>query len=230
MLATGTGVMRESVKASRKKAADICGTIVFSEGNEQGKGTGAWVVQFFTDAKRPRVAYQVRLAFPEGGGPVKKDFQAFTPPRKPSDGELLLFRAICTAIVAVPDRPNQPVHPVVLPAVVFGEEGLMVYLLADTDKDNVAVLGKHYRVLVSLDGRTVRKVEPLSRDVLETELGPTQPDGTRPYLYVTHQLSDYPLETHVFISKLHQTDLYVLTNKCVWRIHDGAIQLDSMNK
>ncbi|MCE5243162.1 MAG: hypothetical protein LLF99_08190 [Desulfobacteraceae bacterium] len=227
MATLGAGVMTE--KVGDAKAAGVCGTIVFSEGGGGAGGSGSWMVEFFTNLKDPRVAYQVRLVS-AGAGDVKKEFKVFKPPRKPADGELLLHRAIRRAVEAIPDRPDQPVTPVVLPGVVLGEDGLLVYLLAGSSRDNVAVFGKHYRVLVSLDGQRAVKVEPLSGDVLETELGAPQQDGTRPFLYVTHLLGDYPLETHVFLNRLHRTDLYVLTDKYTWRIHDGAIQLDSVRK
>lgn len=227
MVTLGTGMMTD--KVGNAKAAGVCGTVVFSEGGGAG-GSGSWLVAFFTNPKDPRVAYQVRLTPSSGPGAVKKEFKAFQPPRKPADGELLLHRAIRSAVEAIPDRPGQPVTPVVLPGVVLGEDGLLVYLLAGSGRENVAVFGKHYRVLVSLDGQRAVKVEPLSGDVLETELGAPQQDGTRPFLYVTHLLGDYPLETHVFLNRLHRTDLYVLTDKYIWRIHDGAIQLDSVRK
>lgn len=105
-----------------------------------------------------------------------------------------------------------------------------MYLLAGTRKDNTAVLGRHYRVLISMDGQVADKVEPLTKAVLEVPIPTSKLDGTRPDMFVTHLLGDYPLETHVFISLLHHKTLYVLTEKYIWRISEGKISLVDFKK
>ena len=226
MAAIGTDVMLQNVKDPKKTG--ICGHIVFSETNDRNVPTGSWIVEFFRDAANPKVGYQVRLTPPPAGGPVARDFRAYTPPRKPSDRELLLHRAIRKALEAVPDKPDQPFSPVVMPAALLGEDGILVYLLAGTRQENVAVFGTHYRVLVSLDGRSVYKVESLSRSGLEIPLDNSPKDGSKAAIQVAHQSVDTPLETDVFVSLLHNTDVVVQAGKYTWLIHEGKIRLQSM--
>jgi hypothetical protein len=226
MAAIGTDVMLENVNDSQKES--IRGYIVSREGNEQGQPTGSWLVEFFVDETEPKIGYMVHIKPPPTAGRATTQFEVVNPPRKPTDVELIVFRSIRTALAAVPDRPNQVVNPVVMPAHAIGEEGLLVYLLAATKQDNVVVMGKHYRVLVSNDGQKANKVEPLTKTVLETQLTSPKP-GTKPvFLWVTHLLSEYPLETHVFISRLHHLPLFVTTKEYTWCIYEGKIKLVSL--
>ena len=226
MAAIGTDVMLENVNDSQR--ASIRGYIVFRKADEQGQPTGSWVVEFFVDETEPKIAYMVHITPPPTAGRVRTQFEVVTPPRKPTDGELILFRSIRTALAAVLDRPNQVVNPVVIPAQAIGEEGILVYLLAGTKQDNVVVMGKHYRVLVSNHGQKANKVEPLTKTVLETRLTCPKPDAKPVVLWVTHLLTDYPLETHVFISKLHHLPLVVATKEYTWCISEGKIKLVSL--
>lgn len=229
MAAIGTDMMLANVGDPLR--AGVCGYIVYGEGNAQNQPTGSWWVEFFVDKDEPKLGYIVRITPPEHPGRADVKFETISPPRKPLASHLQMHRAIRTAIEAIPDRPNQPVNPVILPGAAIGERGILVYLLAGTKKDDVVVLGKHYRVLVSEDGGRAVRVEPLTETVLESPLHPPQPDGSKlAGLYVAHLLGDYPLETHVFISLLHHTDLFVVAGVNLWRIHEGKIQLVSVNK
>jgi hypothetical protein len=102
---------------------------------------------------------------------TKPRFETVTPPRPASPAMQELIRARQTAIDALPERP-QLINPVILP----GEKGdLLVYLMAGTTRPGLAVFGKHHRVHVSRDGRTLIKLEPLSKSILELPLAP--PEG-----------------------------------------------------
>jgi hypothetical protein len=60
-----------------------------------------------------------------------------------------------------------------LPAGAFGEAGdILVELLASAEKDHTVVLGKHFRVIVSADGKRVKSVTALSKQPLEIHLVP----------------------------------------------------------
>jgi len=109
----------------------------------------------------------------------------------------------------------------VLPADALGQEGILVYLLAGTRSRNVMVLGRHYRVIVSEDGLGVNDVLPLSKSVIEL---PTQgEDGPAAALYVTHLITEYPLETHVLASLQHALPLFVSTSRGLWRVEGEGI-------
>jgi hypothetical protein len=57
------------------------------------------------------------------------------------------------------------------------DDGVLVYLLAGSPRNDVAVFGKHHRALISPDGRTVMKLEPLSKGIIEIPLGGGVPEG-----------------------------------------------------
>jgi len=187
-----------------------------------------WAHPDSVDRKDPKLGYTVRITPPDSPGSAATSFEALTPPGKPPESHLQMHRAVRTSIEAIPDRPNQSVNPVVMPGEVIGEPGILVYLLAGTNKDNVVVFGKHYRVLVSRDGQRAIRVEPLTKTALEIQSRPLEQEGSKPAgLFVSHVLGDYPLETHMFISLLHHTDVYVAAGKYIWRIHEDKIILVS---
>ena len=117
---------------------------------------------------------------------------------------------------------DQPVNPVLMPASAFGEQGILVYLLAGTTKPDVAVFGRHFRAVVRGDGAAITSMTPLSNSALEI---PTRaPDGATPEaLVVTHVVTDYPLETHVFTSLLVRMPVYVGTRGGTWRVDGDRI-------
>src|SRR5262249_32181266 len=133
------------------------------------------------------------------------------PPAEASDGLLLLFRARQAALAATP-RNGQPLNPVVLPGAALGQKGILVYLLAGTTQPGEMVFGIHHRVLVSEDGTRVVASTPLSKTALVVS-DRNLPAGARPEgAYVTHLMTDWPLETHVLVSLMHHNrPIYVGT-------------------
>src|SRR5206468_3754722 len=106
----------------------------------------------------------------------------------------------------------QPINPVVLPE----KEHIVVYLLAGTNKPNVVVIGKHYRVLVSADGKTVEEVTPRSKSVIELSTEAQGPDKVAA-LITSQIVTDYPLETHVFASLSNRRiPIYISTTRGLW--------------
>jgi len=161
----------------------------------------------------PRIAGSVTVT--PGQKPV---FKANDPPAPASDGVQLLFRARQTALAGVP-RNGQPLNPVVLPGEAIGQKGIVVYLLAGTTKQGELVFGLHHRVLVSEDGARVVAAMPLSKTALivsDRDLPPgAKPEGA----YVTHLVTDWPLETHVLVSLMHHNQpIYVATRLGNWRV------------
>jgi len=67
---------------------------------------------------------------------------------------------------------------------------------------------------------------PLSKTMLEQPT--TGPDGSETLgLMVNHILTDWPLETHVFVSLLMHVPVYVGTKIGVWRVDGDKISLIS---
>jgi hypothetical protein len=216
--AIGTDVLLSKVSIEEHP---IGGYITLAEGTEQGEATGSFSVVFYTRGADARVAFKIRVH----PGDKPPDFEEVKPPAAATEALRILVRARETALAA-PRDTDQPMNPVVLPGRAIGESGILVYLIAGTKKPKVAVLGKHYRVLVSEDGRTVKRSEPLSKAVLEIPYGPGPEGSTMAALATTHLVTDYPLETHVFASLLYGLPLHVATARGLWKVDGPNISFD----
>jgi hypothetical protein len=196
----------------------LVGYLPFQEAGDDGKPRNSYLVSFFTGETPPRIAYQIRV---EPG--VKPEFEAFDPPKKCADAFAAFIQARQTAIAAMPPSSGQPINPVLVPGEANGEKGILVYLLAGTKKPNVAVFGRHFRSLVPAGGTRVSYMMPLSKSVLEI---PTRgPKGEEPAaLMVSHVVTDFPLETHVFTSLLVKKPVFVATRRGVWRVDGDKIR------
>lgn len=208
--AIGTDVLRAKHGASVFEG--LGGYLTLRESNKAGEQS--WLVLFYTRESTPQILHKIHIPF--NGNPP--EVETLDTPELVRGQTLILILARQNAInSAGPYR--QPINPVLLPAGIIGEEGILVELLAGTKKPNVAVLGKHYRVIVSEDGKEVRSVTPLSRGILEI---PTTSEKLAEVqgLYATHIVTDYPVETHVFASLLHKVPIHVKTARGVWLV-DG---------
>lgn len=206
--AVGTDVMLEHVPEPAR--ANLGGYLPFREATPQGTPSNSFLDLFFTRDTPPRVLCDIRVA---PGAPPS--FQSYDPPKAAPPGLEILVHARQAALAALP-AGSQSINPLVVP----GPAGkIAVYLLAATTVPNVAVFGRHYRALVSADGARVETMTPLSKGVLEMPLH--APNGsTLTALFVTHLVTDYPLETHVFTSLLTRLPVYVSTKRGLWLV-DG---------
>lgn len=217
--AIGTDVMLANVRAPKERG--IAGYLTLREGDERG-ATGAWLVFFFSAEDPPKLLCRVRVPAP-GTPPA---FEAIDRPMPVSDDLRRLIRARRTALAAI-GAVAQPQNPVLLPGQAIGKDGFLVYLLAGTKRPNAVVFGKHHRVLVSPDGETAVSVEPLSKTVLEVplELPPEAAPAGGAGLFVTHLVTEHPLETHVFASLLHRMPVGVGTSRGTWVVDGDKISL-----
>ena len=214
--AAATDALLEKLGSLEDKG--LAGYLTLREGDDDGKPLPSWLVVFVTRDRDPRIAYRIHVPMKRG---EKPRIEVLSPPVQPNPEVLKLFRARQTALSAA--QPfAQPINPVVLPASAIGQEGVLVELLAGTTKSDTVVLGKHYRVIVSADGRRVEQIIPLSKGILEFTKGA----GTVA-LTVSHIVTDYPLETHVFASMLNHVPIYVGTDRGVWLVNGDSITLVS---
>ena len=214
--AIGTDVMLANVKDP--VALGLVGYLPIRDGDDDGAPIDSFSVIFFTGDDPPRIALEVGVA--PGRTP---ELRSFDPPKDMSEGVAMLARARRLALEALPERA-QPLNPLVVPAEGIGETGILVYLLAGTQQPNVVVLGKHYRVRLSEDAASVQAMEPLSKSVIE--LPTVSPEGTAvESLFVTHIVSDFPLETHVLASLQAKLPIYVATKRGLWRVAGAEISL-----
>jgi hypothetical protein len=209
--ALGTDVLMANVPDAQSRG--VAGYLPLREGDASGRPVDSYLVSFFTAEDPPKIAYEVRIAPNQ-----KPEFLAYAPPKQATPGFYLLALSRQRAISALPVS-EQPINPVVLPGDVDGKPGVLVYLLAGTKKPDVAVFGKHFRALVALDGKSVSSLVPLTNTTLEV---PTRDPNGKPVeaLVVSHFVTAYPLETHVFTSLLWKTPIYVGTSRGVFRV-DG---------
>jgi hypothetical protein len=101
----------------------------------------------------------------------------------------------------------------------------LVYGLATSRNPRDIVLGLHYRVSVSADGK-VQRVDPLAWSagvIKEGESG--LPPGTTPVgFYTTCMVSNRPVETLVYLTLLHRQPCVVITHDdSTWAIENGKI-------
>src|SRR5580692_8675005 len=205
----------------------IGGFLATRDVDASGAEKASFTVIFYTPGNEPRIAYRVRVPFKPGAAASVEEVK---PPSSPEVELEKMIRARSTALAAL-QGPTQPINPVVLPASLIGEDGYLVYLLAGTKKPAIAVFGKHHRVLVSPDGATIKRFESLSKSALEMPLAPAQPGATTAALVVSQIVTDYPLETHVFVSLLNRVPVVVATRRGEWRVDGDHIQfLGSIEK
>jgi len=194
------------------------GYIQLREADEDGHPKDSFLVFFFTAETPPRIAYRIRIK-PE----AEPEFEAFDPPASAPGSFTAFARARQVAINSLPPT-DQPINPIVMPGATRGEKGVLVYLLAGTKRPNVAVFGRHFRALIPDGGTTPTYLLPLSNSILEI---PTKgPNGETPVaLTVTHLVTDFPLETHVFNSLLLHLPIYVGTRRGVWLVDGDKVAL-----
>ena len=220
--AIGTDVLREHVPDFH--ARGLGGWITTRNGTEDGKPLDSFGVVFITKDEPFKIVF--RIDVPLNGKPT---FKELSPPTLLDDLGVALFRARQTAIGAIP-HGRRPINPVIMPGSAVGRrDAILVYLLSAEQIPDEMVFGIHYRVLVSQDGATVKQVIPLSKSALV--VGPPSKDGVPPgavpvAAMVSQIVTDWPMETHVFVSLLHKrTPIYVTTRRGTWLVIGDKVTL-----
>jgi hypothetical protein len=208
--ARATDVLLATLK--NPAVANIRGWLPLRHADDASLPEGTFKVLFMTGDASPRVAATVTLS---QGAPAL--FARHEPPLEPSEDVARRFRARTTALAAS-HRNGQPMNPVVL----AGEpdvDGLVVYLLAGTTRPHEIVLGLHYRAVVSADGGSLISLTPLSKTALVISERDLPPGAKAVETVVSHVVTDWPLETHVFASLLNgQRPIVVVTKLGKWRV------------
>lgn len=205
--AIATDLMMEKAHNYREK--NLGGYLTFREAKEDGTPIDSYLVSFYTNDTPPKIAYEVHVRMSN-----EHEFNEFNPPKQASTDFIYFVKARQAAIAAIP-KINQPINPVLLPADIFGKDGVVVYLLAGTTESDVAVLGKHYRAYVEVKNNYKVELEPLSKSEI---LIPLRENHSA--LIVSQIVTDWPTEIHVFASLLYKTEIYVSTKSGLWKV-DG---------
>lgn len=123
------------------------------------------------------------------------------------------FSARQTASEAVTETCSPRYNTVVLPDP--ATDGWLVYLLAATTDANVIPAGGHYRISTAADGLSIWRTDRLSVSCLALDKSEARgPDGGEPVMMVmSHIVSKTPVETHVYLSLLHEIGFAIVTGE-----------------
>lgn len=134
-----------------------------------------------------------------------------------------MFSARSLALQNIPMRCTERYNTVILPS----PNGWVIYLLASTSKAGILVIGGHGRITTNLEGSSIIKAEKLYSSCMEINPNEGVPVGAKAVgVTVTDMQNLYPTEVMVFLSKEHETSLYVSTtsNKKIWEVKEGKIK------
>lgn len=97
---------------------------------------------------------------------------------------------------------------------------IIIYDMGEVPRSQGILLGRHYRVETTLDGKGVLLGEPSMTSCL------TLPPTTNPNagIMFTHLLSPAPNEFHVFLSLYHARSLHIVTDAGAWIVEKGEIR------
>lgn len=106
-----------------------------------------------------------------------------------------------------------------------GSDRWLVWALATAAEPGAVAIGGHTRFTISADGRTIVSRDALSLGCIVITPAPPTP-GSQPLAsFVTHLVSDTPVETHVLVSLLYNLPLLVgVPDQSVWRVERGKMQ------
>jgi len=100
------------------------------------------------------------------------------------------------------------------------DDRIVIYYIGEIPKSQGLMVGRHYRVETTADGKGVLLGEPSTSRCLVVP--PAAPDSTAPRL-VSHLLSPTPNEYHVFLTLLDGHGFEVATEAGHWRVEQGRI-------
>ncbi len=195
--------------------AGVAGWLAYLELASPAQRADSYLIEFVTKEVPPRIAYRIRVSLSSHRPPT---VEAVTPPEALDQLRASLWKARQAAIESLASYP-QALNSVILPA---HDGTVYVYLLAATTKDNVAVLGRHHRIEVSLEDASIVESFPMSKSIMEQPL--EGPQGKKVVgLWATHLVSDAPLESHTWASLTYSKAIYVSTSRGMWLVDQGKI-------
>jgi hypothetical protein len=104
--------------------------------------------------------------------------------------------------------------------------GMLLYALAVADSDDEVMLGGHHRFSVSADGQRVAHADALSTACTRAQRTELAAADGQSGMAVRANLSDTPLEVHVYLSLRYRLTLYVVTRDLrMWEVRDGRMRV-----
>ena len=147
-----------------------------------------------------------------------------------ADPSPAVARAVRAALAEDVLRCTDEVDAVALEGDELGGPGaglIAVYVLPVASDPDAVPLGGFHRITVdAASGRVVHRAA-MTQTCRDLSLRPAEatPDAARVRsLYVSHELTPYPLESHVYTSLTSAVDLVVTTPTTTWRVSEGRIR------
>ncbi|MCR6650958.1 MAG: hypothetical protein NVV73_05390 [Cellvibrionaceae bacterium] len=152
------------------------------------------------------------------------------PERAPSATEVSMLKARIAALEKGVSSCSQNFNTVVLPG--RSEDKWDVFVLAATTHPTAVQVGGHSKVSVSKTTGEVTEVIPLSKSCLSLDKYPDgMPEGASiKMLTVSHIVSPHPVEIHPYLNMLHGIPFAVLTERGVWIVKEGNIEIMDTTK
>jgi hypothetical protein len=98
-------------------------------------------------------------------------------------------------------------------------DDILAYVIGELPGTLQVMLGRHYRVELSPDGKTVRSIAASTQDCTVMSL----PELTHAP-YIRHRLTNGPTEFHVFLSLLHKARFRVRAPIGIFEIDNGDVE------
>ena len=160
-----------------------------------------------------------QVAFAEKWG--RSLFDAYKEIGKVSD--ITMDRALATATSAVTDKCDVRYRALLVIPPGISTDRLAVYYIGTPQNGAEVMMGRHYRIIVSGDGKTAESVSPSTKDcvfVAPDVVGP----GVSGVLTTDPDIPA-PTDIHVFLSLVTGQTLFVGTQAGYWRVNEGMIDL-----
>jgi hypothetical protein len=129
-------------------------------------------------------------------------------------------RAIETVHESVKDHCSGTYRAVAVSPPSAAKDRIVIYDIGEAPAAQGIMLGRHYRVETTLDGKGVLLGEPSTTGCIT--LPPVAANATAPSI-ITHDLSPAPNEYHVFLSLMYGRSLEVITQAGHWLVEHGEI-------
>ncbi|MFM9841536.1 MAG: hypothetical protein ACKVOI_01070 [Dongiaceae bacterium] len=148
-------------------------------------------------------------------------FDAYNTAGKVSD--ITMDRSLATATSAVTDKCDVRYRALLVIPPGISTDRLAVYYIGTPQDGAEVMIGRHYRVIVSGDGKTAQSVTPSTKDC--TFVAPdVVGQGTSGVLTSDPDIPA-PTDIHVFLSLVTGQTLFVGTKAGYWRVNQGKIEL-----
>lgn len=145
------------------------------------------------------------------------------PDRSLSAHELAQFKARNLALHNIARPCSDRYNAVILRD--HGSDRWLVWMLAAHKVPNLIQIGGHYRFTISADGETIVSRDALSMSCFVMDKNQAPANARAEWLFMTHLVSNTPVETHVFLSLLHRMPFMIGTpDRMMWEVKDGHIR------